>query len=543
MEIYNDDKNALYNQIKYFTYDDKKQELDLTLCKDIETKIYYSIKSSLDESALKDFSKLGIDILNIKDEFFNDICYPYSDSNKDMILEDRIKYIYQNYSLCEEGCTYNNIDIENMNVVCNCKIQGNFSLIITPLIFDHAKDISIFDSNIGVIKCFNLVFSFNNKFKNIGFIFFLILMLIYLFLLFFFLFKMKGIKPIKNYLLNEMEKNGYIVNNDKINKKKKKKSKSIIMTNNGGILSIKKNIINGEEIKGKRNGDSAISNINIMQTSKDNYISDEIDESNNYGIIKINLNVNIKEYFPKDSYKSLHNYTFDEAIKYDKRNIFRIFYIYLLSKQIIFHTFLSRNPLELFPLRFNLFIFMLSCDLALNALFYSNDNISKKYEYAKNLFLFTFSNNITIIIYSTLLSFVIITLMTKLTNSANAIRNVFRKEEQKLKDKKNYKITKQIKKGILSKISNILKRLKIKIFCLCFIQIILILFFWYFITAFCHVYSNTQTSWLLDTFLSILSRFIIELIFAFLYGKLYQIAVGSNIETLYNIVMCIYDFG
>ena len=51
---------------------------------------------------------------------------------------------------------------------------------------------------------------------------------------------------------------------------------------------------------------------------------------------------------------------------------------------------------------------MLSCDLALNALFYSNDNISKKYEYAKNLFLFTFNNNITIIIYSTLLSFVII---------------------------------------------------------------------------------------------------------------------------------------
>ena len=133
--------------------------------------------------------------------------------------------------------------------------------------------------------------------------------------------------------------------------------------------------------------------------------------------------------------------------------------------------------------------------------------------------------------------------MTKLTNSANAIRNVFRKEEQKLKDKKNYKINKNIKEGILTKISNILKRLKIKIFCLCFIQIILILFFWYFVTAFCHVYSNTQTSWLLDTFLWILSRFIIELIFAFLYGKLYQIAVGSNIETLYNIVMCIYDFG
>ena len=98
----------------------------------------------------------------------------------------------------------------------------------------------------------------------------------------------------------------------------------------------------------------------------------------------------------------MHNYTFDEAIKYDRRNIFRIFYIYLLSKQIIFRTFLQRSPLELFYLRFTLFIFMFSSDLALNALFYFNDNISKKYHYAKNVFLFTFINNITIIIYSTL---------------------------------------------------------------------------------------------------------------------------------------------
>ena len=28
-----------------------------------------------------------------------------------MTLEDRIKYIYQNYSLCETGCTYNSIDL------------------------------------------------------------------------------------------------------------------------------------------------------------------------------------------------------------------------------------------------------------------------------------------------------------------------------------------------------------------------------------------------------------------------------------------------
>ena len=185
---------------------------------------------------------------------------------------------------------------------------------------------------------------------------------------------------------------------------------------------------------------------------------------------------------------------------------------------------------------------MLSCDLALNALFYFNDNISKKYRYAKNLFLLAFSSNITIIIYSTLVSYALINLLNKLSHSSNAIRNVFREEEDKIKKKKKYKYNDSIKKKIYSEIENILKKLKIKIACLLFIQTILILFFWYFVTAFCHVYSSTQTSWLLDSFLSILSRLIIELIFSFLYGKLYQVSVASNFETLYKIVMFLYDF-
>ena len=83
---------------------------------------------------------------------------------------------------------------------------------------------------------------------------------------------------------------------------------------------------------------------------------------------------------------------------------------------------------------------MLSCDLALNALFYFNDNISKKYHYAKNLFLLAFSSNITIIIYSTLVSYFLITLLNKLSNSSNAIRNDFTSVEQKIKFNKKFKI-------------------------------------------------------------------------------------------------------
>ena len=574
MELTNNDENALYNQIKYFTYDDKKQELNLSLCEDIKTKIHFMLKngSNLDKSTINKFKNLGVDIFNIKDEFFTDLCFSYSDSNNDMILEDIIKYIYQNYSLCEEeGCTYNNIDIEKMSITCDCKIQGNFSSITTSLVDDQANEVSFLDSNIGVVKCYKLVFSFKNKSSNIGFILFTILIIVYI-IFFCFLIK-RGAKPISDFVFNEMKKFGYlnkdqntnsekgkeknkerlnaenqtVANPKKKGRGKKKKKFKKFAGNKGKSLEIKMNMETNEEEKNERgNKESIITNLkffnNFVINNNNNSSKENDSKMDNFGIIKVNINESIKEYMPEDSNQTLHNYTYEEAIKYDKRNIFRIFYIYLLSKQIIFHTFLLRSPLELFSLRFTLFIFMLSCDLALNSLFYLNDNISKKYHYAKNLFLFAFSNNITIIIYSTLLSYVLITLMTKLSNTSNAIRKVFRKEEEKIKHKKGYKIKEETKKEIYSEILNIFKKYKIKLIILFTIEIILILFFWYFVTAFCHVYSSTQTSWLLDSFLSILSRFIMELIFAFLYGKLYQISVASNFETLYKIVLFLYDF-
>ena len=127
-----------------------------------------------------------------------------------MTLEDRIKYIYQNYSLCEESCTYNSIDLENMNIACNCKVQGNnneSSLIMAPLVYEHPGEASFFDSNIGVIRCYKLVFSMNNKLNNIGFISFTIIFLLYL--IFMICFFKNGIKPVKEYLSKEMENKGY----------------------------------------------------------------------------------------------------------------------------------------------------------------------------------------------------------------------------------------------------------------------------------------------------------------------------------------------
>ena len=181
--------------------------------------------------------------------------------------------------------------------------------------------------------------------------------------------------------------------------------------------------------KGSDVSQHELKNINIMETkilqkSKEK----EKENDNNFinlNLININLN-NVKDYIPKHSMHILNNYNFEEAIQYDMRSICAIFYIFLLSKEPLCHAFLFRSPLELFPLRLCLLLFIISSDLALNALFYLDDKISEKYKYAKNLFLFTFNNNITIILLSTLIGFIFMTLFTNLSNSTNSIIDVFR---------------------------------------------------------------------------------------------------------------------
>mgnify|MGYP002624419819 CR=1 FL=1 len=574
LEINNTNEKSLINKVEYQIYYNGNSSLDLSLCNDKNIKMYYAIKDNnlIDINSVAAFQELGIDIFNLNDTFFSDICHPYSDSNNDIVLEDRIKDIYLNYTLCEEGCTYNEFNVENTIISCDCKVKTNIStdeLSLNLIQYDYLD----INSNFGIIKCYNLVFSLKGKLGNIGFWIFLILVIIYTPLLI--VYFIKGLNPLKKYIINEMAKNGYIqkFNNNK-EKKKNSNKKHKQNKSNPPLKSIKihknkdnaspnnlfKNHIESKKKSGKmRNkignfksslskdilfSNSNIKNINQLQTQGESKHNDEKGKADefNLSLIKINLN-KIKEYKPANSKFILNNYTYEEAIKYDLRSTCEIFYIFLLSKQAGFHAFLFRSPLEPFPLRLCLLIFIISSDLALNAFFYLDDKISEKYRYAKNIFLFAFNNNLTVILLSTLIGFVFLTLFTKLSNSTNSIRSVFMKEEEKLKKDKKYKVSEQRKKEILDEISKILKIYKIKVIALIVIESIFIIFFWYYVTAFCHVYSSTQTSWLWDSFLSILSRIIIDCLISLGFAKLYRIAIESNIYCLYKFVMIFYFFG
>ena len=671
-----EDESSLTDQVEYQMYDDNGNSLDLSICNDAEIKIEYEItdSSKLDIDKIKKFSNLGVDVFNIKDEFFNDICRPYSDdeTNSDMILSDRVSDIYQNVSLCGDQCDYESFNVEKMSVSCTCKVKLEVSSEPEKNVLASSIESAFFDSNFGVIKCYNLVFSLKGKLKNAGFWIFGIFIILHI-PLYILLFKIR-LNPIKNYIKTEMENNGYYdwvedekedniqtykkteenqletqgeyvyynqiltnvkkfrlinplvlkydyppkrynsenasneennnednehnktenfdnvddnnkdikikssfyINMTKILEAEKKKEK-INENENENKEGVKKIVVNNLSSR-KKKRIKLFNNKRVIRKISNNFTNDvnsnEILNSDNQSHTKeTNKKLKIKKndekpknnteeeknykmgdhlilmnaknsnnYIPLISYYNLDNYSYDEAIMYENRSFFRLFLIYLMSKESILNTFYYKQPLELMPLRILIFIFNNSCDIALNSLFYLSDNISDKYHYeGKNALLFSMVNNIVISLFSTVISFLLIYFSQSLVQSTNKITQLFRNEEDLLKSDKKYKVRNDKIHLIKRSIIKILKCLKIKILIFLVFEILLMLFYLYYVTAFCHVYYSTQTSWLMDCVTSYGISLLTAIVVSFIFTLLYLLSVKCKCKFIYNITLFIYS--
>ena len=85
--------------------------------------------------------------------------------------------------------------------------------------------------------------------------------------------------------------------------------------------------------------------------------------------------------------------------------------------------------------------------------------------------------------------------------------------------------------------------MKIKIICYIIIEIVIMLFFVYFITAFCEVYRDAQISLLYDSFISFLLSIPIELLISFIIAIMYLTSIKLKLKCLYNLVLFLYGLG
>ena len=74
-----------------------------------------------------------------------------------------------------------------------------------------------------------------------------------------------------------------------------------------------------------------------------------------------------------------------------------------------------------------------------------------------------------------------------------------------------------------------------------FFEFSIMLFFYYFVTAFCEVYKKTQISWLADFFSSFLISLLTEIGISLLLTVLYITSINYKIRLIYNITIFFYN--
>ena len=628
IEININDEKWLNDKINYSLFNEKKEQLNISsICENDNIFINYKIKndSLLNLSKISSFDNLGVNVFNSKDPFFNDICFPYSENGADMVLRDRLTYIYQNYTICEEGCTYEKTDIIQKSFICNCSISGKSSDInINNFNSTKINFKLLSNSTFGVIKCYKLVFSLKIDIKNIGFWIHLITILFHIGI--YILHCKIGIVPMQKYIKNEMEKYHYLITDDENNKKddneninksmdnsennkndennknnednknneeknidesNKKKDKlknekdknidesiksdkntkeiNIIYNNTFNELKIKRNKTK-VEVKNNRNIDSLkkikttmikslkdstsqnefiIDRLNTFKRQETIDINEKIDELINnpelveyYKLIKIDANNESNNKKPQESKYILTNYDYDLALQYEKRSFWRICFIILLSKDDFLNTFFFKSPLHIIYLRVCLLIFSFSSDAGLNTLFYFNDKISDQFHYIGNhQFWHSIYKNLLFTILCTILTKIMGFFLLFLTQSISSIEEEFKKEEKKMRENKNYFVNNERKLEIQRKINKILKILKIKIAIFFIIDLLLMIFFLYYQSAFSAVFKYTQINIIKDT----VSSFILALPTSFATSLilciLYKISLKFKIKLLYKSIL------
>jgi hypothetical protein len=251
----------------------------------------------------------------------------------------------------------------------------------------------------------------------------------------------------------------------------------------------------------------------IIMNSKTNKFQLETNSNMNFIekiIILIPKNKRMK-YFTNEELNSLE---YHYALKIDYRNYWQFYYSLLKETQLIIFTFFI-NDYNLYFLKIASFFISFALFFFMNALFFRDDSLHKIYVDEGK---YDFVYQIPQMLYSTIISQILAFLLEKLTLSHD--------ELLVLKDKVDIDIIKK-------EINKIIKWIKIKCIIFFSIGICLLFGFWYYISAFCSVYSNTQIPLIKDNFISFLTSMVYPFIFGLLPGIFRIYGLRNHIKCLF----------
>ena len=525
--------------LQYEVYESlNKKRLNLSLCKDIPIDVYIPVMlSDKIQNLYNELKDLGYDLFDINSKFYQDICTPYNSANgTDVLLSDRINYYFNNEETqCQPNCQFSDYSFETQDLKCECDIISSEinvekkQEIGSKSIYKSFYDVLKF-SNYKVLKCYKLAFSLNIFPNNKGNI--LVIIFFGIYLIFLTLYLIKGTEELKidflKFIINEgpkrinfpinsinhipiifhsnLEKNKIKIINNLSNEKEKIQNKNNSSNNNKRLIlrkhltkktstknfPPKKNLYENDKFNINRiNGDknffkendynNSLNSNNIMRES-----SGVVMETKNFNKVSKDDNKENLDNF------ELNNLDYNKALKFDKRNFFKIYWSLLRREHLIIFTFLIRNDHNIKYIKYCKFIINICSDMAMNVFFFSDESMHKMYlDYGK----YNFVQQIPQIIYSTIISQLIEVFLCYLS----------------LIDKHYYQ-TKSLNIRTKQKLLRIVKFIQIKLTIFLIFTGIILLFYWYIITCFCAVYINTQIAFIKDS----LSSFGFGLLYPFI---------------------------
>ena len=429
--------------------------------------------------------------------------------------------------------------------------------------FKHIKNVA----NLNILKCIKKLFSKIGILENIGFFILLIIIIFRIISLFIFYIKFlyKLQKRIK-YIAYSIKHLKLLKKHDKRKELESKITENKIEPKGENEIKLENNNINNninfmdnenenkitftkkkKKIKKKRKRKSIIKtekeihfNITYNDTiinnniNNDNILNNNIDEINNintendnhYNIINIKENKDKKpkrnknksnrkitrNYLSKkkpkidkqkkiEILKRIMDYTDDEinelpynlALQFDKRTYCQYYISLIKTKHNLIFSFFYDKDYNSRIIKMDLFFIGFAANYTVNGLFFNDDTMHNIYV---SNGLFDLEYQLPIIVYSSIISFIIDTLMKMLALSNDEILD-FKKNKNRIEINKR-------KKRLFSKLS-------IKFILYFVISFIFLLFFWYYISMFGAIYTNTQFHLFKDTIIS----FALSLVYPF----------------------------
>ena len=489
-------QDSYMNLLNFSLYDINGYKINYINCQLKLFSIYHKInlsKIDLNISMIVQFKELkGIDIFNINDKFFYDVCFKYkSNAGTDIPISTRVKYLYQNVSFCNySDGIYLSFEYENLELYIECGYgiyDRNFK---KPYLYELDQNLTSITkySNMKVLGCYDLVFdiTFKNFFTNLGsfFIFYIFLLEISLVFLYIYF----GTKPLYDKIKHFFKEEGINISEmDKCN------------NTNVELIYLNEDKLS---IENKNNN-----NMQIYQ----NHSNTEITPNNNNYEYNDRQN---KKLFKAD-YEEINDFSFSDALKYDKRTFKEYLWDKLKIDQNFIFTFMNNDDYNLLVCKLILFFFRIPMILNFNAFFYSDNTMETYYE-TSGAFNLVLSLRRSIV--SSIVTGVIIAIFKCFIFSNSGIRNV-----------RNAKTYTEAYKSMKC----FLRYFKIRFIFILIIIFCFIFFFWYYVRAFCSAYENTQWRLFGDIIFSLIITHSVPIVLALLCGILRIYSLKKQIKCMY----------